>query len=89
MTFEVLMGGPEEDTENKATDGSTNPDQFFANSAFRMIYQTNNFFLPQIRDLIDRGEVLNLRKDDGEDRNIRDVFAGLVRKNQDLSNHSY
>ena len=26
-----------------------------------MIYQTNNFFLPQIRDLIDRGEVLNLR----------------------------
>lgn len=37
------------------------PDEFFANSAFRIIYQTNNFLLPQLRDLIDRGEVLNLR----------------------------
>lgn len=37
------------------------PDEFFAKNAFRIIYQTNNFFLPQIRDLIDRGEVLNLR----------------------------
>lgn len=37
------------------------PDSFFAKNAFRIIYQTNNFFLPQIRDLIDKGEVLNLR----------------------------
>lgn len=37
------------------------PDAFFAKNAFRIIYQTNNFFLPQLRDLIDRGEVLNLR----------------------------
>lgn len=37
------------------------PDEYFAKSSFRIIYQTNNFFLPQIRDLIDRGEVLNLR----------------------------
>jgi hypothetical protein len=37
------------------------PDEFFAKNAFRIIYQTNNFFLPQLRDLIDRGEVLNLR----------------------------
>lgn len=37
------------------------PDEFFAKSAFRIIYQTNNFFLPQIKDLIDKGEVLNLR----------------------------
>ncbi|MBY0137272.1 DUF262 domain-containing protein [Paracoccus yeei] len=37
------------------------PDTFFAKNAFRIIYQTNNFFLPQLRDLIDRGEVLNLR----------------------------
>lgn len=61
MTIEVFMGSPEEDEEVEAVTTSTNPDDFFANSAFRMIYQTNNFFLPQIRDLIDRGEVLNLR----------------------------
>ena len=30
-------------------------------NAFRIVFQTNNFFLPQIRDLIDKGEVLNLR----------------------------
>ncbi|MCH8616354.1 DUF262 domain-containing protein [Sphingomonas sp. SM33] len=40
---------------------SRDPDEFFAKSAFRIVYQTNNFFLPQIRDLIDKGEVLNLR----------------------------
>ena len=61
MTIEVFMGSPEEDEEVEAVTTPTNPDDFFANSAFRMIYQTNNFFLPQIRDLIDRGEVLNLR----------------------------
>lgn len=43
--------------------GRIDPDEFFARSAFRIIYQTNNFFLPQIRDLIDKGEVLNLRPD--------------------------
>jgi hypothetical protein len=32
---------------------SVDPDEFFAKSAFRIIYQTNNFFLPQIRDLIE------------------------------------
>ncbi|WP_315759113.1 MULTISPECIES: DUF262 domain-containing protein [unclassified Bradyrhizobium] len=40
---------------------ASDPDGFFAKNAFRIIYQTNNFFLPQIRDLIDKGEVLNLR----------------------------
>ena len=28
---------------------------------FRVIYQTNNFFLPQIKDLIKAGEDVNLR----------------------------
>lgn len=37
------------------------PDEFFAKNAFRIIYQTNNFLLPQLRDLIERGEVMNLR----------------------------
>ncbi|MGX7344956.1 DUF262 domain-containing protein [Acetobacter pasteurianus] len=33
----------------------------YANNVFRVIYQTNNFFLPQIKDLINGREVLNLR----------------------------
>jgi hypothetical protein len=33
----------------------------YANSVFRVIYQTNNFFLPQIHSLINGREVLNLR----------------------------
>ena len=36
-------------------------DEFFAKNAFRIVYQTNNFFLPQIRDLIEKDEILNLR----------------------------
>ncbi|GGB34561.1 hypothetical protein GCM10011316_03290 [Roseibium aquae] len=33
----------------------------YANNVFRVIYQTNNFLLPQLRDLINGREVLNLR----------------------------
>jgi hypothetical protein len=33
----------------------------YANLSFRVIYQSNNFFLPQIRDLIKNKEVINLR----------------------------
>lgn len=33
----------------------------FQDSAFRVIHQTNNFFLPQLDDLIRRDEVVNLR----------------------------
>ena len=33
----------------------------YKNLSFRIIYQTNNFFLPQIRDLINGKEVINLR----------------------------
>ncbi|MBN8712770.1 MAG: DUF262 domain-containing protein [Xanthomonadales bacterium] len=62
MPTEVIMGDPEDDQE-ASTLGQTqqDPDTFFAKNAFRIVYQTNNFFLPQIRDLIDKGEVLNLR----------------------------
>jgi hypothetical protein len=61
MDVEILLG------EEEATDillaelQHVDPDEFFAKNAFRIIYQTNNFFLPQIRDLIEKGEVLNLR----------------------------
>jgi hypothetical protein len=52
---------PDEDVAADTATTSLDPDEFFAKNAFRIIYQTNNFFLPQIRDLIDKGEVLNLR----------------------------
>ena len=62
MNIEVVMGEPEDAQEILiAESNSQDPDEFFAKNAFRIVYQTNNFFLPQIRDLIDKGEVLNLR----------------------------
>jgi len=59
----LFVSGLEEDEEPTAAAAApgTDPDELFANNAFRIVYQTNNFFLPQVRDLIDRGEVLNLR----------------------------
>lgn len=62
MSFEILMGETEQESE--VIDPAAlqqDPDEFFAKNAFRIVYQTNNFFLPQIKDLIDKGEVLNLR----------------------------
>lgn len=62
MTVDVMMGELEDEAEVWSSDvKQQDPDDFFAKNAFRIIYQTNNFFLPQIRDLIDKGEVLNLR----------------------------
>ncbi|SDU24774.1 Protein of unknown function DUF262 [Pseudomonas pohangensis] len=62
MSIEVVMGELDEESEALAPDAQQmDPDVFFAKNAFRIIYQTNNFFLPQLKDLIDKGEVLNLR----------------------------
>jgi hypothetical protein len=61
MSVDVIMGESEDVAEPQAPDTPVDPDEFFAKNAFRIVYQTNNFFLPQIRDLIDKGEVLNLR----------------------------
>ena len=61
MSIDVMMGGPQEPVEPRVGRTRVNADEFFAKNAFRIVYQTNNFFLPQLRDLIDRGEVLNLR----------------------------
>jgi Protein of unknown function DUF262 len=61
MSVDVIMGEPEETEDVQATGTPVDPDEFFAKNAFRIVYQTNNFFLPQLRDLIDKGEVLNLR----------------------------
>ncbi|CDX39552.1 conserved hypothetical protein [Mesorhizobium sp. SOD10] len=62
MDVEVVFGESDEIPEEAPKGGPPiDPDEFFAKNAFRIIFQTNNFFLPQIRDLIDKGEVLNLR----------------------------
>lgn len=61
MSKEIIMGDVEAETESADSLEKIDPDEFFAKNAFRIVYQTNNFFLPQIRDLIDKGEVLNLR----------------------------
>ena len=45
----------------EAATPKVDPDEFFAKNAFRIVYRTNNFFLPQVKDLIEKGEVLNLR----------------------------
>lgn len=58
----IVDGIDEDEPDSAETEKSDiDPDEFFARSAFRIVYQTNNFLLPQLRDLIDRGEVLNLR----------------------------
>ncbi len=61
MSIDVLMGEPEETEVEEAAAKPVDPDEFFAKNAFRIVYQTNNFLLPQIRYLIDKGEVLNIR----------------------------
>lgn len=42
-------------------DAMINPDEFYAKRAFRVVYQTNNFLLPQVRDLINGKQVINIR----------------------------
>lgn len=60
---EIEIDEFEQEPEAEVRDAATkeDPDEFFSKNAFRIVYQTNNFLLPQLRDLIDRGEVLNLR----------------------------
>jgi hypothetical protein len=62
MQIEVDMGDADQEPDVVLDEHEhQEPDEFFAKNAFRIIYQTNNFFLPQLRDLVDKGEVLNLR----------------------------
>lgn len=61
MNVEIIMGESEDDAEVAISEPPQDPDEFFSKNAFRIVYQTNNFFLPQLRDLIEKGEVLNLR----------------------------
>ena len=60
MEIEVEFGGQEQITEI-APIPQQDPDEFLAQNSFRIVYQTNNFFLPQIRDMIDQRDAINLR----------------------------
>jgi uncharacterized protein DUF262 len=44
-------------------------ERFYSEGAFRIVYQTNNFFLPQIKSLIDGKEIINIRP--GYQRRLR------------------
>ena len=60
MSIDVEFG-EEENFEDIPHVREENPDDFLARNSFRIVYQTNNFFLPQIRDMIEKNEAINLR----------------------------
>ncbi|MBK5945628.1 hypothetical protein CCR83_03975 [Rhodobacter veldkampii DSM 11550] len=60
MTVDVDLGDVEDADEMSVVVDNRDPDEFLARNAFRVVYQTNNFLLPQIRDMIDRKEAINL-----------------------------
>jgi len=58
---QVIDEQPETATEPQSPRTDNEIENAYSNLSFRVIYQTNNFFLPQIKDLITGKEVLNLR----------------------------
>ena len=60
MVVEVDLGEAIEIDDLPLIDDQRDPDEFLAQNAFRIVYQTNNFLLPQIRDMIERREAINL-----------------------------
>jgi len=50
-----------EDEVPDQTQEDIDPDLFYQKNAFRVVYQTNNFLLPQITDLISSLKVINIR----------------------------
>jgi len=60
---EVAVSGIEEAEEipPQRIKSKIDPDEFFCKHAFRVVYQTNNFLLPQLGDLISKGDILNIR----------------------------
>ncbi len=60
VTMEVDLGDTDEADEASVPEDARDPDEFLAQNAFRIVYQTNNFLLPQIRDMIEKREAINL-----------------------------
>lgn len=61
MTIEVDFGNEEESGVGHENLEQIDPEEFLARNAFRIVYQSNNFFLPQIRHMIEAGDAINLR----------------------------
>lgn len=63
LTDQVEVSGIDEaeDVPPPPSPKKIDPDEFFSKNAFRVVYQTSNYFLPQLRDLVTKGEVLNIR----------------------------
>ncbi|MHB8714074.1 MAG: GmrSD restriction endonuclease domain-containing protein [Trichloromonadaceae bacterium] len=60
--IEELLDEDDKQTEVDKTLKTDNEiEDAYKNISFRVVYQSNNFFLPQIRDLINGKEVINLR----------------------------
>jgi len=53
--------GDEEHVDEIPLENQQDPDEFLARNSLRIVYQTNNFLLPQIRDIVEKKETLNLR----------------------------
>lgn len=60
MEIEVEFGA-EESAEDILQGAELDADEFLARNALRIVYQTNNFFLPQISEMIKNRETINLR----------------------------
>ncbi|MES1973111.1 MAG: DUF262 domain-containing protein [Pseudomonadota bacterium] len=60
---EIVVAGIEEAEEAPAPRASSKvtPDEFFSKHAFRVVYQTNNFLVPQLKTLVVDGDILNIR----------------------------
>ena len=57
----VDFSNEESGDESPETISAHNPDDFLTSNAFRIVYQTNNFFLPQIQQMIKHEQTINLR----------------------------
>ncbi len=60
MSVDVDLGDFDDADDTQVVVDDRDPDEFLATNAFRVVYQTNNFLLPQIRDMIERKEAINL-----------------------------
>jgi hypothetical protein len=60
VNMEIDLGETDDADDATVAPDNRDPDVFLAQNAFRIVYQTNNFLLPQIRDMIKNREAINL-----------------------------
>lgn len=62
MSTDIDFEIAEEELEIEVSEPTTQTaEEAFSKSIFRVVYQTSNYFLPQIKDLLDTGKVINTR----------------------------